>query len=97
MQEILQQLGIKESNGGAATGKSWIESKGKTITSYSPVDGKRIADVIAADEAAYEQVMQKASAAFLERTGWVRRCGRLRRTTAAANARRCWRGRHARG
>jgi aldehyde dehydrogenase (NAD+) len=70
MQEILQQLGINESNGGAATGKEWIASKGKTITSCSPVDGKKIADVACADDAAYEQVIQKALAAFLEWRMW---------------------------
>lgn len=64
MQDILKQLGIAEMNGGVSTGKDWIESKGKTITSFSPVDGKRIADVRAADDEAYEQVLATASKAF---------------------------------
>ncbi|HET7897237.1 MAG TPA: aldehyde dehydrogenase family protein, partial [Flavisolibacter sp.] len=70
MQDVLQQLGITATNQGAATGKKWIESNGKTITSFSPVDGKKIADVVCADEQAYESVIQKASAAFLEWRLW---------------------------
>lgn len=70
MQEILKQLGIKDTNPGAATGRNWIESKGKTIVSYSPVDGKQIASVTAADDAAYETVLQTASKAFAEWRLW---------------------------
>ena len=70
MQDVLQQLGIKQTNGGVATGKNWINSKGKTITSFSPVDGKKIADVVCADDAAYENVLQTASKAFLEWRMW---------------------------
>ena len=70
MQTILQQLGIATCNKGAATGKNWMESKGKTITSYSPVDGKKIADVVCADEASYEQVINTASKSFLEWRMW---------------------------
>src|SRR5215204_3026370 len=70
MQDVLQQLGINATNGGVATGKNRIESKGKTITSYSPVDGQKIADVVCADAAAYETVLQTASTAFLEWRMW---------------------------
>lgn len=70
MQDILQQLGINEKNSGAATGRNWLNSKGKVITSFSPVDGKKIADVTCADEQAYEAVMQQASSAFPEWRLW---------------------------
>lgn len=70
MQELLQQLGIGQTNSGAATGRNWIECTGKSIPSYSPVDGKKIAAVTSAGEAAYEQVLQTASAAFLEWRLW---------------------------
>jgi aldehyde dehydrogenase (NAD+) len=53
MQDILNQLGIRELNGGTATGKEWIETTGKEITSYSPVDGKKIASVISCDHEGY--------------------------------------------
>src|SRR6476659_3368146 len=70
MQDILNQLGIKPSNVGTATGKEWIASQGKVIESFSPVDGKKIAEVVATDDAAYEQVIKKASEAFLEWRLW---------------------------
>ncbi|MDB5207704.1 MAG: aldehyde dehydrogenase family protein [Flavisolibacter sp.] len=70
MQDILKQLGIEEINGGASTGKDWINSKGKTITSFSPVDGKKIADVVCADDEAYEQVIAVASKSFIEWRLW---------------------------
>ncbi|MBB1284187.1 aldehyde dehydrogenase family protein [Flavisolibacter sp. BT320] len=70
MQEVLKQLGITATNGAASTGKTWIESKGKTLPSVSPVDGKKIAEVTAADDAAYETVMKTASSAFAEWRLW---------------------------
>ena len=70
MQDILKQLGIEPTNSGVSTGNKWIKSSGKTISSFSPVDGKKIADVTIADDAAYEQVMKTASDAFLEWRMW---------------------------
>ena len=51
MQDVLELLGIQQKNGGVSTGKEWIASKGKEITSFSPVDGKAIASVTTCDEA----------------------------------------------
>ena len=70
MQDILKQLGIAGRNDGTSTGKMWIDSKGKVITSYSPVDGEKIAEVTTADEDAYEQVINTASKAFAEWRMW---------------------------
>ena len=70
MQDILKQLGIKENNKGVSTGINWLQSRGETITSYSPVDGKVIASVTAADKEAYEAVIQKAQEAFKEWRNW---------------------------
>jgi len=70
MQDILKQLGIKENNKGVSTGRNWLQSKGETITSYSPVDGNAIASVTAADKEAYEAVIQKAQEAFKEWRNW---------------------------
>ncbi|HVF95850.1 MAG TPA: aldehyde dehydrogenase family protein, partial [Flavisolibacter sp.] len=70
MQEVLKQLGIEEINAGASTGKAWINSKGKTITSFSPVDGSKIGDVVCADDEAYEQVLMAASKSFLDWRLW---------------------------
>ena len=64
MQAVLDQLGIRQNNHGASTGSNWIESKGNTMQSISPVDGKLIAEVSRCTEAAYEEVMRTASKAF---------------------------------
>ncbi|GAA4329620.1 L-piperidine-6-carboxylate dehydrogenase [Flaviaesturariibacter amylovorans] len=70
MQDILAALGIKASNGGASTGTQWIAAGGRELPSFSPVDGKEIAKVTLADEAAYEAVIAKAQEAFLEWRMW---------------------------
>ncbi len=62
--EFLKTLQIGTTNPGVSTGTRWIASAGETIDSYSPVDGKIIASVTAADKAGYETVMQKAEEAF---------------------------------
>jgi aldehyde dehydrogenase (NAD+) len=64
IQEILDQLGIEATNSGASTGSYWYETKGETIDSYSPVDGKLIASVTAATEAEYQKIVEKAQKAF---------------------------------
>ncbi len=61
---ILSALGIAAVNDGVSTGSQWIKSKGEDIKSYSPVDGKLIASVTAADKAAYETMVTKAQEAF---------------------------------
>ncbi len=66
MKEVLKQLGILETNEGLSSGKNWIKSSGKKITSFSPVDGKSIASVNSCDDAGYEQAIKKAESAFLE-------------------------------
>jgi aldehyde dehydrogenase (NAD+) len=70
MNEVLQHLEIQKQNKGAATGKQWIDSKGKEIISFSPVDGIEIASIHSADADAYEQVITTASRAFLEWRMW---------------------------
>jgi aldehyde dehydrogenase (NAD+) len=70
MEKMLAQLNIRASNPGVSTGQTWLESKGKPIQSLSPVDGKLIASVTAADKASYEQVIQQATKAFEEWRMW---------------------------
>ena len=66
MYDFLEQLGIKEVNYGATLGDSdgWIQTTGKELTSYSPIDGKPIAKVIQATKAEYETVVSGAAEAF---------------------------------
>ncbi|HND72725.1 MAG TPA: aldehyde dehydrogenase family protein, partial [Bacteroidia bacterium] len=62
--QVLKQLGIAQINKGAATGSKWITTKGKTIDSYSPVDGQKIGSVDAATADDYATVMKTAEEAF---------------------------------
>lgn len=62
--DFLKALKIEATNKGVSTGTQWIKSAGETIDSYSPVDGKKIGSVIAADKASYEIVIKKAEEAF---------------------------------
>lgn len=64
--EILSALNIKNQTSGASTGITWMNTTGEKIDSYSPVDGKLIGSVIAADKNAYQQVITKAQEAFLQ-------------------------------
>ena len=66
MQEVLEQLGIKEFNNGACTGTQWIETSGELLESYSPIDGKLIGKIKQATWDDYETVMVKAQEAFKE-------------------------------
>ncbi|NOQ70894.1 MAG: aldehyde dehydrogenase family protein [Crocinitomix sp.] len=61
---VLDQLGVKEMNSGAATGSHWFNTRGEQIDSYSPVDGKLIASVKSATEAEYEAAILKGQEAF---------------------------------
>lgn len=62
--KFLTQLNIQKKNNGISTGLLWPKAKGETIPSYSPVDGKLIATVSAADKNNYDAVINKAQEAF---------------------------------
>nr|WP_321401620.1 aldehyde dehydrogenase family protein [uncultured Desulfobacter sp.] len=66
VKQILDALGIKPVNSGATTGGSngWLNTKGKELVSYSPINGKPIASVLMAERQDYDAVMAKAQAAF---------------------------------
>ena len=61
---FLEALSIKSTNPGTSTGTQFIDSKGQTLESLSPVDGKRIAALTMTDKAAYEKVVAAAQQAF---------------------------------
>lgn len=63
MHDFLKRLGIKETNSGVYSDR-WLEGKGETLVSYSPIDGKAIAEVKMADEEEYEQVIAASVASF---------------------------------
>jgi len=62
--DFLTTLHIEATNTGVSTGTQWIPSKGEMIDSFSPVDGKKIGAVMAADKESYEAVIKKAEEAF---------------------------------
>ena len=63
IQKILLDLNVKELNAGTSTG-SINFGEGKTIDSYSPVDGKLIGRVTATTKDDYEKVLGSALKAF---------------------------------
>ncbi|HEY6063575.1 MAG TPA: aldehyde dehydrogenase family protein, partial [Chitinophagaceae bacterium] len=62
--DFLKTLRIGSINKGVSTGMQWMVSTGRTIDSFSPVDGKKIASVTTADKETYEAVIKKAEEAF---------------------------------
>src|SRR6187200_2592597 len=62
--DFLKILHIETENNGVSTGGKWITSTGEKISSFSPVDGKLIGTVIAADKKSYQKIIQSADAAF---------------------------------
>jgi len=62
--DFLKALHVESNNNGASTGSEWIRSIGEKTDSYSPVDGKLIGSVIAADKESYEKIIQTAETAF---------------------------------
>lgn len=70
IKEALDSLGVKSSNPGVATGETWHKSKGERIESFSPVDGKRIGSVQAADERSYRLAVSRSAEAFKEWRKW---------------------------
>ena len=70
IKEALDSLGIRKNNPGISTGTNWLRSKGGRIESHSPVDGKLIGTVQAADEATYRKVVDRSLEAFKLWSQW---------------------------
>lgn len=64
LEQIISNLGIKAQNIGATTGSKSLPTTGEEIKSYSPVNGKYIASVTAADQTSYNQIVETAQEAF---------------------------------
>ena len=59
IQKVLKSLAIDKTNIGVSTGAKWIKTNAPVLTSYSPVDGKKIAIATTADEKTYHAVIDK--------------------------------------
>lgn len=66
IQESLKKLGIQPKNLGASTGVNWLDSGEKYISSYSPADGKLIAEVQLANKDSYDSLIEEAQKAFIQ-------------------------------
>ncbi len=61
--DFLKKLGIEGVNAGTSTGQKNLENK-DVISSYTPVDGKKIANVSVTSKEQYEEVVATAQEAF---------------------------------
>lgn len=61
---FLKKLGLQKGNAGTWTGLKSFDSK-ESITSYSPVDGKKIGEVSVTSQKDYHKVINTAQKAFL--------------------------------
>ncbi len=68
--KFLAQLKIQKNNAGVSTGKKWLTSKGESISSFSPVNGKLIGTVTSADKKSYDAAISTAQKAFIEWRQW---------------------------
>ncbi|MGF2413166.1 L-piperidine-6-carboxylate dehydrogenase [Ferruginibacter sp.] len=68
--KMLSPLKIQKNNNGVSTGLLWPKAKGEKINSFSPVNGRLIATVTAADKNNYDAVITKAQTAFAAWRQW---------------------------
>lgn len=63
---MLDELGIGAINMGICTGTKWTETSGDSMSSYSPIDGSKIADIKLATSDDYRELVSAAKSAFAE-------------------------------
>ena len=63
--QILNSLGLKSTNHGTSTGKSWMENT-ETISSFSPIDNLQLGHVSITTKEQYETVVSSAQSAYKE-------------------------------
>ena len=61
--DFLKKLGIESVNAGTSTGQKYFESK-EVLSSFTPVDGKKIANVSVTTREQYDEVVSSAENAF---------------------------------
>jgi aldehyde dehydrogenase (NAD+) len=70
MQSFLNELQLLPENAGTSTGVYFLESKGTSISSFSPVDGSFIGSVQATTKDQFEAIVATANNAFAEWRNW---------------------------
>jgi len=63
---FLKKLGVQKLNNGTWTGRKSYKDSGQPITSFSPVDGKKIGSVLETKRSNYDKVIRKSQEAFQE-------------------------------
>lgn len=78
LQTLLERLEIRIPHAGACAGPRWLEHGGESLPSLDPTTGNMLGEVIAADHAAFEWIVEQAQTAFLRwrmkpapRRGWL--------------------------
>ena len=64
MKDTLEKLGIKAINNGISTGQINWKGSGENLISYSPIDGKAIAETYLGSKDDFEKIVVSAQAAF---------------------------------
>jgi aldehyde dehydrogenase (NAD+) len=70
MEDILKAFGIHTEQSGISTGTNWLPAHGADITSFSPVNNKKITTVKSATREDYDLVVAVAQEAFKEWRMW---------------------------
>ncbi|MBO9730951.1 MAG: aldehyde dehydrogenase family protein [Chitinophaga sp.] len=70
MEDILKAFGITTEQSGISTGNNWLPAHGAEITSFSPVNNKKITSVKSATREDYDLVVAVAQEAFKEWRMW---------------------------
>ncbi|SEM66959.1 aldehyde dehydrogenase (NAD+) [Chitinophaga rupis] len=68
--DILKEFNIPARHSGVSTGKHWLKGEGEVLSSFSPVDGKEIAQVQSGSKAEFDAVVAAAEEAFKEWRQW---------------------------
>ena len=68
--DFLKKLGIQSRNPGSSTGAIWFDKAAETIGSFSPVDGKKIADVTVTSREEYDEIIARSEEAFRSWRTW---------------------------
>uniref|UniRef100_UPI001C311AEE aldehyde dehydrogenase family protein n=1 Tax=Chitinophaga sp. GbtcB8 TaxID=2824753 RepID=UPI001C311AEE len=68
--DILKEFNIPARHSGVSTGKHWLKGEGEVLSSFSPVDGKEIAQVQGGSKAEFDTVVAAAEEAFKEWRQW---------------------------
>jgi len=69
--EFIKALQIEATNAGTSTGANWFDKDSTPISSFSPVDGKKIGEVSTTTAENYTLVVNKAIEAFKEWRSWT--------------------------